>query len=125
MARKRKYAYITDPALKAAVVIEKFVSEAKENRGRWARKYESEIDKYTKNEDKQTFAALKLAGFYAGLSDPDVKNAIRAAISKAKDKQAEIVSSALPRAPTPAVSPEARTTAKKVAEILGTAAPAV
>ena len=125
MARKRKYQYITDPVLKAAVVIEKFVDEAKKNIDDWVSDYKKNIKKYTENEDKQTFAALKLAGFYAGLSDPDVKNAIRAAISKAKDKQAEIVSSALPRAPTPAVSPDARTTAKKVAEILGTAAPAV
>ena len=125
MARKRKYQYITDPVLKAAVVIERFVSEAKENVDDWSKDYKKRITDYTKNEDKQTFAALKLAGFYVGLSDPDVKNAIRAAINKAKDKQAEVVSSALPRAPTPAVSPEAKTTAKKVAEILGVAAPAV
>jgi len=125
MARKRKYQYITDPVLKAAVVIEKFVDEAKKKVDDWASDYKANIKKYTENEDKQTFAALKLAGFYVGLSDPDVKNAIRAAISKAKDKQAEVVSSALPKAPTPAVGPEAKSTAKKVAEILGTAAPAV
>ena len=124
MARKRKYAYITDPTLKAAVVIERFVSEAKVNRGKWARKYEGEIDKYTRDENRQVFAAVKLAGFYAGLSDPEVRSAIRDAVNKAKDKQAEIVSSALPAMPAPVVSSEARTTAKKVAEIIGAAAPA-
>ena len=124
MARKRKYQYITDPTLKAAVVVEKFVGEAKKKVDTWSKDYKDNIKKYTEDEGRQTFAALKLAGFYAGLSDPEVKDAIRSAINKAKSKQAEIVSSALPEVPKPIVSDEARKTAKKVADIIAAAAPA-
>jgi len=124
MARKRKYQYIADPVLKAAVVIERFVDEAEKKVDSWVSNYKANVKKYTENEDKQTFAALKLAGFYAGLSDPEVKDAIRSAINKAKSKQAEIVTSALPEVPKPIVSDDARKTAKKVADIIAATTPA-
>jgi len=125
MARKRKYRHITDPVLKAAVVVEKFVSKAKAEVTNWARDYMNNIRDYAADENRQVFAALKLAGFYQGLQDPEVRNAIRDAINRAKSKQSEVVSEALPKVPVPVVSAEARTTAKKVAEIIGAAAPAV
>jgi len=120
MARKRKYRYIIDPITKAAVVIESFVSNAKKKVDTWSTNYKNNIKAYTTDEARQVFAALKLAGFYQGLSDPEVKSAIRDAINKAKEKQAEVVSAALPKVPTPVVPAEASATAKKVAEIIST-----
>jgi len=125
MARKRKYRYVTDPILKASVVIEQFVSKAGTDLANWARDYMNKIREYRVDENRQVLAAIKLAGYYQGLADPDVRNAIREAILRAKAKQAEVVSGALPKVPTPVVSAEARTTAKKVAEIIGVATPAV
>jgi len=124
MGRKRKYQYITDPVLKASVVIEKFVDEAKKNVDSWSRDYRDEIRNYTVDENRQTTAAVKLAGFYEGITQPEVKNAIRDAVNKAKDRQAEVVSGALGRLPAPMIPREAQTTAKKVAEILGVTVPA-
>ena len=124
MGRKRKYQYITDPVLKASVVIEKFVDEAKKNVDSWSRDYRDEIKNYTVDENRQTTAAVKLAGFYEGITQPEVKNAIRDAVNKAKDRQAEVVSGALGRLPAPMIPREAQTTAKKVAEILGVTVPA-
>jgi len=124
MARKRKYRYITDPTLKAAVVVETFVGKAKREVRTWGSRYITGVTDYTRDENRQVFAALKLAGMYMGLNDPEVKNAIRDAIAKAKAKQAEVVSAALPKVPVPIVSPEARSTARKVAEIIGAVAPA-
>jgi len=125
MARRKKYAYITDPALKASIVVETFVDKAKKEADAWARRYVSEIKDYAANEDKQVFAAAKLAGYYQGLMDPEVRNAIRNAIAKAKEKQAEVLPAIVEKAPTPAVRPEVKRTYEKVAEIIGAAAPAV
>jgi len=123
MARRRKYAFITSPELKASVVVESFVNKAKLNVDKWAGAYKSNIGAYTADEGRQTFAAVKLAGFYQGLSDPDVKSAIRDAITKAKAKKDEVVGAVLGKVPVPAVPEEAKRTAKKVAEILGVAIP--
>ena len=125
MARKRKYAFITDPALKAATVVEKFVSEAKAKLSAWASNYQTQVRGYTADESRQVAAAVKLTGFYMGISEPDVRNAIREAVGRAKARQAEVVAASLGKLPTPVVPTEAKTTAKKVAEILGVAAPAV
>jgi hypothetical protein len=125
MARRRKYQFITDPILKASVVIESFVSKAKKEVSDWAGKYKSEIANYTADENRQTVAATKLAGFYMGITEPDVRNAIREAVSRAKARQTEVVGAVLGRLPTPVVPAEARTTAKKVAELIGAPVPAV
>jgi len=123
MARKRKYQYITDPVLKASVVIEQFVKEAKENVDTWSKGYKERIKEYTGDENRQVTAAVKLAGFYEGITEPEVRNSIRDAINKAKSRQAEVVSAAIEKLPVPTVGREVRETARKVAEILGVTAP--
>jgi len=123
MARKRKYQYITDPVLKASVVIEKFVDEAKRRVDDWSKDYKEEIKNYTGDENRQITAAVKLAGFYQGITEPEVRNSIRDAINKAKSRQAEVVSAAIEKLPVPTVGREVRETAKKVAEILGATVP--
>jgi len=106
MARRRKYEHITDPITKAAVVIEKFVNEAKTSADTWSDNYKEKIKDYTKNEAKQVFAALKLAGFYLGLSKPEVRNAIRDAINKAKEVQTSVVGAAIEEGKVPYAVPK-------------------
>ena len=123
MARRRKYQHITDPILKAAVVVESYVDKAKREVDRWARDYTANVRRYTGDEARQVFAALKLAGFYEGLQSPDVRNAIREAINSAKSKQVEVVAAAVESGKVPVAVPRevaapARTTAEKVRSIL-------
>jgi len=125
MARKRKYEFITDPVLKASVVIESFVDKAKVEVGDWAKEYQTKIRSYTADEKRQQAAAAKLAAFYTGLTEPEVRNAIREAVNKAKARQAEIISGVLEKLPVPTVPAAAKSTAAKVAEILGVTVPAV
>jgi len=125
MARKRKYEFITDPVLKASVVVESFVDKAKTKVGDWADNYKTNIKSYTEDEKRQQAAAAKLAAFYTGLTEPEVRNAIREAVNKAKARQAEIISGVLEKLPVPTVPAAAKSTAKKVAEILGVTTPAV
>jgi len=125
MARKRKYDYITDPALKASVVVQRFLSEANKKLDDWAKDYKDKIKEYMDDSARQELAALKLAGFYVGISQPDVRNDIREAVNKAKAKQAEIVSAGIEKVPTPAVSTEVKTLAKKITDIITVTAPAV
>jgi hypothetical protein len=125
MARRRKYQFITDPVLKASVVVEKFVGKAKAELDEWANRYKGEIKGYTADENRQVTAATKLAGFYMGITDPDVRNAIRDAVNRAKARQAEVVSAVLTKLPTPTIPEDVKKTAKKVAEIVGVVAPAV
>ena len=125
MARKRKYDYITDPTLKACVVVNRFVSEAKVNLDNWTKDYKNEINKYLSDSARQELAALRLAGFYVGISQPEVRNAIREAVNKAKARQAEVVAAGIEKVPTPAVSDAAKKLAEKIAGIITAAAPAV
>lgn len=121
MARRRKYQYITDPISKAAVVHSAFISKVKDPRERekMVKNYNEKLSKYPEQVAKQEFAVLKLAGFYMGLSKPEVKRAIREAVQSAKDVQTEIVSKAVEERKIPVVAPEeAESLAKKVSGII-------
>jgi len=134
MARRRKYEYITDPILKATVVHKSFVTKIKDPRARaeMRENYEKKLSEYSEREDKQLNAILKLAGYYIGLSDPEVRKAIREAIGKAVDKKTEIYAKLIEegKVPAPAVTKEVKETAEEVSKLVSDilkeiAAPAV
>jgi len=119
MARKRKYRHITDPAVKAVLVVDSTVRKFETEHDKLAKNYDKGILDYTRDAGKQYFAQIKLAGYYAGLADPEVRNTIRGAIAKAKEKQAEVVATAIKEGKIPVIVPkEVTERAKKIAELL-------
>jgi len=122
MARRRRYEYIVDPILKATVVHKSFVHKVKDPRARAEMRehYEKKLSEYSEREDKQLNAILKLAGYYIGLSDPEVRKAIREAIGKAVDRKTEIYAKLIEegKVPTPVVTKEVKETAEEVSKLV-------
>ena len=125
MARRRKYAYIADPLAKAAIVVDRTIDTFATRGDELARNYRRGIFRYTTEEPKQIFAAVKLAGYYQGLSEPEVRNAIREAISKAKQRMTEVVSRAIEAGVVPVrITGRAERLHRQLSQILVGAAPA-
>jgi len=125
MARRRKYRYITDPITKASAVIVGFKNKVSKDIRGMQEKYRANLEGYVADVNKQKWVALKLAGYYIGLSDPEVRNAIRSAINKAKEKQAEFIAPYVQQLPPAGVTEDVKSLATAVVSIIrGTPTPA-
>jgi len=124
MARRRKYRYITDPITKASAVIIGFKNKVSRDIRSMQERYRANLEEYIKDVDKQKWVALKLAGYYIGLSDPEVRNTIRSAINKAKEKQAEFIAPYVATMPPAGVTEDVKSLASAVVAIIRGGAPA-
>jgi len=126
MARRRKFRYAIDPITKASAVIVAFKSKISNEKelNEMQKKYRAQLENYSKDTDKQKWAVFKLAGYYIGLNEPEVKDAIRNAIALAKKRQTEFVAPYVSQMPPAGITEDVKSLASAVAAIIRGGAPA-
>ena len=97
------------PQTAADIVVERFINEARLNLATWAQNYQSNIQAYLANAQRQNEAKQKLATWYSILLQ--VAGQIASAMARAKELYAQALKAGAPPVPAAPTAPQVQVAA--------------